>query len=149
MISFGAHAASEQIFWDSWIAAGICTAPGEFTPEYSNTIQYSQGWSGAVEKVPAVYIGGILQTPAVMVTGFHINVWVSGPLEDEMIFGLNQYDQDGNLLSVFDRTWAVQIFQLTWQDANPLTGVPAGYRNQYGVSYIDLADLNSPSNVRA
>ena len=48
MILFGVWASSEQVFWDSWITVGICTAPRAFAPGYAGNInisdQTSQGW---------------------------------------------------------------------------------------------------------
>ena len=84
-----------------------------------------------------------------MVSGWHCNVRVtnSGGLVDEMTYGLPQTDESGNLLNVFDRTWAVNIFQLSEQPADPETGFPAGYRNATGVTYCDARDISTPENT--
>lgn len=40
-------------------------------------------------------------------------------------------------------------FVITEQPADQTTGFPAGYRNADGVTYCDVRDLSSPSNVWA
>lgn len=151
---FALRATSEQAFWDSWITAGICTAPNEFTSEYpgiSISSQTDQGW------VPSKDTGKMLtdelgneypeKLPA---SGWHANVRVSGSLVAEMTYSLDQYDEAGNLKSIFDRTWAINVFNLTWQEVDPVSNFPAGYRNPAGtVSYCDPADLKSATNVWA
>lgn len=135
MIRFGVWAPSEEVFRTSWIEAGILLDQ----PGYNLSDQYlgvelsiDQGWPGIIEGVP----------------GWHCNVTVTGPLVAEMTYGLNQTDEQGNLLSVFDRTWAPQIFSLTEQPEDPITGYPAGYRNSAGVMYADYRDFSTPANVR-
>jgi len=147
-LKFGVLATTEQAFWDSWEAAGIVDSNRNFTSEYPG-IEVSTSWNGQVVKTPAVLDGnGNETTPAVIVNGWHCNVRVTGPLVAEMTYGLDQFDEDGNLKSIFDRTWATNIFQLTYQEADPATGFPAGYRNASGtVSYADPPDFSSPSLV--
>jgi len=135
MIHFGVWAPDEATFRASWIAAGILEdEPGyHFTTEYPGVeLTATQGWHGIINGVP----------------GWHCNVIVTGPLVDEMTYGLAQHGEDGELLSVFDRTWACEIFQLTEQEADPVSGFPAGYRNSSGVTYCDMRDIRTPANVR-
>jgi hypothetical protein len=149
MINFGIWAPDEATFWQSWQTAGIVDENRNFKPEYSE-IQITAGaWGGQVVKTPAVMDGTTVVTPAVMVSGWHCNARVFGSLEQQFIYGLNQTDQDGNLLDIFDRTWAAEIFQLTEKPEDPETGFPAGYRNNTGVTYTDSRNFSSPSNVWA
>jgi hypothetical protein len=153
-LDFALRATSEQAFWDSWITAGICTAPNVFTPEYpgiSISSQTDQGW------VPSQATGVMLTDELgneyperIPVSGWHANVRVTGPLVAEMTYGLDQTNPDGTIKSIFDRTWATNVFSLTWQEADPISVFPAGYKNPAGtVSYCDPVDLKSPTNVWA
>lgn len=137
-IPFALWSPDEDVFWNSWIIAGICTEPHVYTPEYPGIFmsdQTSQGW--------------IPKKNGEIVLGWHANVYISGPLVEQFTYGLPQFDQDGNLLPLFDRTWAAEVFRLTEQPADPVTGFPAGFRNADGVTYCDIRDLKSPTNVRA
>ena len=152
IISFAIWAPDEATFRKSWITAGILLdEPGYvFSPEYPSVeITATQGWSGVIVKTPAVLDeAGNVITPAVTIPGWHCNTRVTGPLVAEMTHGIEQYDAEGNLKDVFDRTWATNIFGLTWREADPETGFPAGYRNETGVCYADLAGIATPANVR-
>lgn len=148
MIEFSLWSPDEATFWQSWIDAGICSAPREFTAAYPGIMisdQSSQGWT------PTRATGEIVDGVPVMapVPGWHANARVHGPLVAEMTYGLEQTDEDGNLLSVFDRTWANLIFHLTQQPADLATGFPAGWRSATGVTYCDPRYFSSPSNVWA
>lgn len=138
IIDFGAHATDEATFWSSWVSAGICSAKNVFTTEYADRVEVTTSWTGIVES-----------SPGVNVSGWHCNVRASGLVAVQFTYGLTQTDGNGNLLSIWDRTWAVEVFNLTYQDADPETGLPAGYRNVFGVTYIDLADLATPANIWA
>lgn len=131
MIVFGIWSPDEATFWQSWITAGICSAPYVFNADYQEVQVTAGSWGGQIEGVD----------------GWHCNARVWGALEAEMTYGLDQYDAQGNLKDVFDRTWAPQIFQLTEQEADETTGFPAGYRNNSGVTYCDYSHFSSPSNV--
>lgn len=131
-IDFCVWAPDEATFWQSWIDAGICTAPRVFAPEYPGIIvsdETSQGWKATRSGAPA--------------TGWHANIRVSGPLVAEFTYGLEQIG------SIWDRTWAAEVFLLAAQDADENTGFPAGMRNSVGVTYADPAALSSPSNIWA
>ena len=148
-LKFGVWSPDEATFWASWVTAGIVDEDGNFTAEYPGiqiSSQTDQGWTptrptGAVDED-----GNPIFEP---VPGWHANVRVTGQLADEMTYGLDQYDAEGNLKNVFDRTWAVQIFQLTQQPADLATGFPAGFRNNTGVTYADTRDFSSQANVWA
>lgn len=147
-IDFAVWSPSEAVFWNSWVAAGIVDADRNVLPEYANGFvisdQTSQGWTPTRATGQVDGEGNpILEA----VPGWHANVRVYGDLAQEMMYGLAQTDADGNMLNVFDRTWATHIFTLTQQPADPVTGFPAGYRNADGVTYCDVRDLSSPSNV--
>ena len=143
IIDFAVRAPDEATFWQAWENAGIVGYDAErnreFAAEYREiaiSSQTSDGW------VPTRSDGEI-------VPGWHANVRVYGDLALQMTAGLPQYDADGNLLDVFQRTHAVQVFGLTEQPTDPVSGFPAGYRNSTGVHYADTAHLKSPSNVWA
>lgn len=149
-ISFAVWAPDEATFWAGWIAAGIVDAEHRPTAEYRNGFvisdQTSQGWRPTRSTGEVDGDGNPIFES---VPGWHANVRVYGDLAAEMTYGLNQTDENGNLLDVFDRTWATHIFSLTQQPADPVTGFPAGYRNTDGVTYCDVRDLKYPSNVWA
>ena len=136
MINFGVWSPDEATFWQSWRNAGVVDENNEFTAEYGNKIEIATSWPGIVTNAEGV-----------AVPGWHTNVRVSGPLEAEMTYGLPQTDADGNLLSIWERTWAAEVFQLVEQPSDPVTGFPAGYRNSLSVTYADAATFSSPSNV--
>jgi hypothetical protein len=134
MIEFAIHAADEDTFWASWIAAGIASAPYMITSDYSNSLQLStqsqQGWA------PTDSDGNT-------VAGWHANVRVSGPLEVRFTAGL---PADGSL---WERTHAVAVFGLEFVGADPVTLFKAGYRsvNFPSVRYADIAAWATPTNV--
>lgn len=148
MINFGVWAPSEQVFWDSWQAAGIVDEERRLKPGYTE-MQLATSWPGIVVKTPAVMDGMKIVTPAVLVPGWHANVRVYGALAQEFTYTLPQTDADGNLLPLFQRTWAAEVFGLTDQPANKDTKFPAGMQDKNGVTYCDVADFKSPSNVWA
>ncbi len=138
MINFGVWAPSQEVFWQTWIDAGICSAPGEYVPPYLGGVDTTAGaWDGIVYKNGNA------------VPGWHCNVMVFGALSDLMSQGLSPCDVAGNPKSVWDRTHAKDFFQLTLEPANPETGFPAGYRSPSGVTYADAASFTSPANAWA
>lgn len=135
-IDFAVWAPDEATFWQSWISRGICTAPYAWTPDYPGiqiSDQTQQGWIPMREGSP--------------VPGWHANVRISGPLVAEFTHTLEQYDEDGNLLPLWVRTWAAEVFGLASQPADPETGFPACMRNTAGVTYADPMDIHTPTNV--
>ncbi len=158
-ILFGVWAPDAATFWQSWVTAGICTAPNVFTPEYAGKLQLStqteQGWTPtrATGQMITDAMGNLVPE-RVPVSGWHCNVKVHDPALIAMFtHQLPQTDQDGKLLPLFERTWAGEVFQLTEQPADPTTGFPAGMRNSSGVTYADLTPgvtpFKSPTNTWA
>jgi hypothetical protein len=141
-IRFTIRATDEAIFRSRWIEAGILEdAEGYvFRPPYPGvelSDQTRQGW------LPTRADG---TTPP----GWHANCRVTGPLVETMIAGLEQYDAEGNLRHVIDRTWAAYIFGLTEeQTIDTESGFPYGARTEGGdVQYGDPRDIDTPANVR-
>lgn len=150
MLEFGIWAPDEPTFWQSWIAAGICTEPRIWTPEYSDFVQITDWHSGRIP-IPAVLDAeGNEITPASLKAGWFANCRVSRSLAQEFTYGLPQHDPEtGELLDIFDRTWAAQVFGLAEQPANLETNFPAGWRNSLGVTYTDKRNILTPYNVWA
>lgn len=142
-LEFAIWAPDEATFWQSWIDAGICTEPYIWTPEYSDLIQLTDWDSGQIS-----ILGENGEIVGVK-DGWFANCKVTGSLAQEFTYGLNQHDENGELLDIFDRTWATQVFGLTEQPANPDTGFPAGWRNSAGVTYTDMRNILTPYNVWA
>lgn len=148
-LDFAVWAPDADTFWNSWIAAGICTAPYEFTAEYPGiTIsdQTSQGWTPTRATGQTDANGNAIREP---VPGWHANVRIVGGLVWQFTNGLPQTDENGAVLDLFQRTWATMVFSLTQQPTDPVTGFPAGYRNADGVTYCDTRDIRTPTNVFA
>ena len=60
---------------------------------------------GPVVKIPGVYDpDGTEITPPVMIAGHHVNFRIGHELAEVLRHGLPQYDADGNLLTVWERT---------------------------------------------
>lgn len=153
-LDFRCWAPDEATFWASWITAGIATAPYTLAAGYqgiSLSTQSQQGWTPTKATGNMVQDAfGNLVPERVAVPGWHTNVRVYDPaLIAEFTYGLNQTDANGQLLNLFDRTWAKEVFQLTEQPADPVTGFPAGFRNSSGVTYADVRDFSSPTNTWA
>lgn len=140
-LDFGIRAPSEDTFWQSWIAAGICSEPWIWTPAYSDLVQLTDWGSGQIPIFDAE--GAVIGHK----TGWFANCRVSRSLALEFTHGLDQYDAEGNEADIFDRTWAVDVFGLTLQEADPETGFPAGWRNSLGVTYTDKRNIITPYNV--
>ena len=147
MISFAIKAPDEQTFWQSWIDAGICTAPHEYTPDYDGCVQVHDWGSG---RIPIFGTDGEgRSTITGQKPGWFANAYVTGNVERAMVAGLPQHDEAGRTLDVMERTWALLVFSLTWQDLDQTTNFPAGYRNAAGVTYTDARNIATPYNVRA
>ena len=86
--------------------------------------------------------------PTIVIDGFHSNTIVFGELADEMMEGYEQYNEDGTLKWLFDRTDIVSRFTLVNIPRNPNTRFPSGYQNPPSkVSFADNSDFTSPSNI--
>lgn len=149
MILFNGWAPDEATFWQSWVKAGIVDEDRNFLPGYAGFVdvnsQSDQGWT------PTKQIGTDQDGKPILevVLGWHFNARVWGQLEAQMCHDLEQYNEDGTLKNVFERTYAALIFNLEPKEADEETGFPAGYRNEDGVTYADASAFSSPSNVWA
>lgn len=109
---------------------------------------------GPITKTPAVLDAeGNEITPAVVITGHHVNVRYYGAAAEALTQGLAQVDDDGRPLSLFVRTRILDLIDArtgerpTWNaNAPPL---PAGYVNADGVRLYDSVTLKTPSRVWA
>ena len=113
---------------------------------------------GPITKVPATYDAeGNILTPAVIIAGHHVNLMATGAIASMLVMGppdeegnpttLPQYDAEGNLLSVFQRTNILGLIPgMVW---TPLAseGVPSGYEGPNGVLLFDPAVVNSRARV--
>jgi len=83
-------------------------------------------------------------TPPVMKTGWHCNVRVSGEREQQEIEGLDQTDEDGNLLPAVQRTH----FGITFSDGGTVVADGTTEGVQYlNVALIDETTIVSPQRV--
>lgn len=113
---------------------------------------------GPVVKTPAVLDeDGNVVTPAVVVEGHHVNLVAYGEMAQMLTMGppdaegnptqLPQYDADGNLLSVFERTNILSLIPgLVWTPI-PGPGVPGGYEGPNGVCLFDPAVVHNRARV--
>ena len=113
---------------------------------------------GPITKVPATYDAeGNELTPGVVIEGHHVNLVAYGEMAQMLIMGppdaegnptvLPQYDADGKLLSVFERTNILQLIPgLVWTPI-PGPGVPAGYEGPNGVVLYDPAVVHDRARV--
>ena len=134
-----------------WIEAGIIKdEPGwQFNPAYDVEITATQGWDGTISK-PTGDVDGDGRPIMETVPGWHANAIARGATYDAMTAGLEQYDAQGDLLPLMDRTWAAYIFGLTEEQAiDPSSGFPYHATTiDGGIQYGDPRDIATPSNVR-
>jgi hypothetical protein len=102
---------------------GIDVDPTIGTPEYETGIP--------IVEVPASPEG---EVPAVLKSGWHCNVRVSGEREQQEISGLPQTDVDGNLLPAAERTH----FGIAFSD----NGTVVVDGTTEGIQYANVALLN-------
>lgn len=74
------------------------------------------------------------ETPAVLKTGWHCNVRISGEREQQEIEGLEQTDAEGNLLPASERTH----FGITFADG----GTVVADGTTEGITYLNVALIN-------
>src|SRR5690606_20158652 len=79
-------------------------------------------------------------------TGHHANLRCFGSLAQWFIEGKPQTDENGNPLSIFERTKTLDIIEGLEFVAIPSEGVPSGYRGPNGVVLIDPASVKTPYN---
>jgi hypothetical protein len=98
---------------------------------------------GAIEKTPAVMNpDGSIQTPALMVPGFHVNLMATGELADMLTAGCPAAG------TIFERTNISSLMPGMKWDAVTKDGVPAGFvQPDTGVRLFDPADVKSPARV--
>lgn len=107
---------------------------------------------GPVVKVPATE-----DTPAVIIAGHHVNLMATGAIASMLVMGppdaegnpttLPQYDAEGNLLSVFQRTNILGLIPGMVWTAIPSEGVPPGFVGPNNVVLIDPGAVNSRSRA--
>lgn len=113
---------------------------------------------GPITKTPAVLDeDGDVITPAVVIAGHHVNLLAIDPIVALLMQGppdaegnptvLPQYDEDGNLLGVFERTNILSLIpDLVWTPI-PGPGVPGGYEGPNGVCLFDPAVVKDRARV--
>lgn len=113
---------------------------------------------GPITKVPAVLDeDGDIVTPAVVIEGHHVNLMATGAIAAMLVMGppdaegnpttLPQYDAEGNLLGVFQRTNILTLIpDLVWTPI-PGPGVPGGYEGPNGVCLFDPALVDHRARV--
>lgn len=110
-----------------------------------------------VKTTPTYDAEGNELTPGVVVDGWHVNLVAYGEMAAMLIMGppdaegnptqLPQYDSEGNLLSVFERTNILSLIPgLEWTPI-PSEGVPSGYVGPNGVVLFDPAAVNNRARV--
>ena len=113
---------------------------------------------GPITKTAAVYDeNGDIVTPAVVIAGHHVNLMATGAIASMLVMGppdaegnpttLPQYDADGNLLSVFQRTNILGLIPGMVWTAIPGPGVPGGYEGPNGVCLFDPAVVHQRARV--
>lgn len=139
-------AAAKLVFMQSWVDAEIFDAEYNYLPPFAGALATNaDSWPGIVVKQHESAPGA---GDAVLVPAWHTNVVVYGPqLIAAFLNGQPLVNEDGSRRSVWEYTHAAAYFQLTWKDADPETGFPAGYQSASGVVYADAADFTSPANV--
>jgi len=113
---------------------------------------------GPITKTPAVLDeDGNVVTPAVVIAGHHVNLLAIDPIVALLMQGppdaegnptvLPQYDEDGNLLGVFERTNILSLIPgMVWTPI-PGPGVPGGYEGPNGVCLFDPAVVHDRARV--
>jgi hypothetical protein len=113
---------------------------------------------GPITKTPAVLDeDGDVVTPAVVIAGHHVNLLAIDPIVALLMMGppdeagnptvLPQYDEDGNLLGVFQRTNILSLIPgMVWTPI-PGPGVPGGYEGPNGVCLFDPAVVHDRARV--
>ena len=113
---------------------------------------------GPITKVPATYDAeGNILTPAVVIEGHHVNLVAYDEVAAILVMGppdaegnpttLPQYDEEGNLLGVFERTNILTLIpDLVWTPI-PGPGIPGGYEGPNGVCLFDPAVVHNRARV--
>ena len=103
---------------------------------------------GSIVKVPPVLdIDGNEITPAVVIDGHHVNLLIYGELENLLLAGKDQVDENGFLLPLFERTNILSLIPgLTWE-ATSQAGEPPGYVGPNGVKLFDPSVINHRNRI--
>ena len=106
---------------------------------------------------PVVKVAATEDTPAVIIEGHHVNLMATGAIAAMLIMGppdaegnpttLPQYDDEGNLLSVFVRTNILSLIPGMVWTAIPGPGVPGGYEGPNGVCLFDPGAVHQRARV--
>ena len=98
---------------------------------------------GPVTKTPAVINpDGSIQTPAVMVPGFHVNLMATGAMASMLTAGCPAAG------TIFERTNISSLMPGMKWDAVTKDGVPAGFvQPDTGVRLFDPAEVKTPARV--
>lgn len=102
-------------------------------------------------------IGPVVKADETVVEGHHVNLVATGEIASLLVMGppdaegnpttLPQYDEEGNLLSVFQRTNILGLIPgMVWTPL-PSEGVPGGYEGPNGVVLFDPAVVNNRTRV--
>ena len=102
-------------------------------------------------------IGPIVRADGTVIAGHHVNLLAIDPIVAVLMMGppdadgnptvLPQYDADGNLLGVFERTNILSFIpDLVWTPI-PGPGVPGGYEGPNGVCLFDPAVVHDRARV--
>lgn len=106
---------------------------------------------------PVTKVAATEDTPAVIIEGHHVNLMATGAIASMLVMGppdaegnpttLPQYDAEGNLLSVFQRTNILGLIPGMVWTALPSEGVPSGFVGPNDVVLIDPGAVNSRARV--
>jgi len=102
-------------------------------------------------------IGPITKEDGTVIEGHHVNLLAIDPIVALLMMGppdaegnptvLPQYDEDGNLLGVFQRTNILSLIPgMVWTPI-PGPGVPGGYEGPNGVCLFDPAVVHNRARV--
>lgn len=148
MIDVCAHAPTKEIARAFMVDVGIANeVDGVLVPLVSVLLDEI----GPITKMPAIIVDGVEVTPAVIITGWHVNVRYYGDAAEALTQGLVQTDGNGTLLPLFERTRILQLVSqrtgeaMTWNASEP--PLPAGYVNGDGVRLFDPAAIATPARV--
>jgi hypothetical protein len=102
-------------------------------------------------------IGPIVKADGTVIAGHHVNLLATDPIVALLMMGppdaegnptvLPQYDEDGKLLGVFQRTNILSLIPGMVWTAIPGPGVPGGYEGPNGVCLFDPAVVKDRARV--
>jgi hypothetical protein len=102
-------------------------------------------------------IGPITKADGTVIEGHHVNLMATGAIAAMLVMGppdeegnptkLPQYDDEGNLLSVFQRTSILALIPgMVWTPL-PSEGVPSGYKGPNNVLLFDPGVVHQRARV--